>query len=207
MSSWSWKTGLASATILAAMAYAVAQTPTGHDGMHAQAGPGAQGQQPMSARARNVTGRCDRPHDADDRMASGSARCGAANLNDGDLQSGAAGQPSPCRDRRRSGQSRRSVQILERSDHSWSQGRESHSLRRRAGRANSTPTSAEAVAAARDFAATSMGLESGVESRLGGPRFRAIVAETLVPAHVGDSSSRLGRQDGRPKWSEAHVRP
>ena len=48
MSSWSWKTGLASAAIVAATAYAVAQIPTGHDGMHAQMGPGGQGQQPVS---------------------------------------------------------------------------------------------------------------------------------------------------------------
>ncbi len=48
MSSWSWKTGLASAAIVAATAYAAAQMPTGHDGMHAQTGPGAQGQQPVS---------------------------------------------------------------------------------------------------------------------------------------------------------------
>ena len=48
MSSWSWKTGLASVTLVAAMAYVAAQMPTGHDGMHAQTGPNTQGQQPVS---------------------------------------------------------------------------------------------------------------------------------------------------------------
>jgi hypothetical protein len=45
--SWSWKAGLASLAIVAATAYAVAQMPTGHDRMHAQTGPGVQGQQPV----------------------------------------------------------------------------------------------------------------------------------------------------------------
>ena len=48
MPSWSWKTGLASVTIVAATAYAVAQMPTGHDGMHAQIGPSTLGQQLVS---------------------------------------------------------------------------------------------------------------------------------------------------------------
>jgi hypothetical protein len=45
MSSWSWKAGLAGVAIVAATAYAVAQMPSGHAGMHAQTGPNNQGQQ------------------------------------------------------------------------------------------------------------------------------------------------------------------
>ena len=47
MSSWSWKAGLAGIAIVAATAYAVAQMPSGHAGMHAQMGPGDQGQHTM----------------------------------------------------------------------------------------------------------------------------------------------------------------
>jgi hypothetical protein len=46
MSTWSWKAGLAGAAIVAATAYAVAQMPSGHAGMHVQTGPGNQGQPP-----------------------------------------------------------------------------------------------------------------------------------------------------------------
>jgi hypothetical protein len=44
MSSWSWKAGLAGAAIVAATAYALAQMPSGHEGMHGQMGPGGQQQ-------------------------------------------------------------------------------------------------------------------------------------------------------------------
>jgi hypothetical protein len=44
MSSWSWKAGLAGLAIVAATAYAVAQMPPRHGGMHGQMGPGAQDQ-------------------------------------------------------------------------------------------------------------------------------------------------------------------
>jgi hypothetical protein len=45
MSSWSWKASLAGVAIVAATAYALAQMPSGHEGMHSQMGPG--GQPPM----------------------------------------------------------------------------------------------------------------------------------------------------------------
>jgi hypothetical protein len=45
MFSWSWKTGLAGVAMTAATAYALAQMPAGHEGMHGQMGPS--GQQPM----------------------------------------------------------------------------------------------------------------------------------------------------------------
>jgi hypothetical protein len=42
MSSRSWKAGLAGAAVVAATAYALAQMPSGHEGMHGQMGPGSQ---------------------------------------------------------------------------------------------------------------------------------------------------------------------
>jgi hypothetical protein len=45
MFSWSWKASLAGVAIVAATAYALAQMPSGHEGMHGQMGPG--GQPPM----------------------------------------------------------------------------------------------------------------------------------------------------------------
>jgi len=42
MSSWSWKAGLAGMAMLATMAYAVAQTPAGHDALHGQKSSGDQ---------------------------------------------------------------------------------------------------------------------------------------------------------------------
>jgi hypothetical protein len=47
MSSGSWKAGLAGVAIVAATAYALAQMPSGHEGMHGQMSPG--GQQMMPA--------------------------------------------------------------------------------------------------------------------------------------------------------------
>jgi hypothetical protein len=47
MSSRSWKAGLAGLAIVAATAYAVAQMPSGHDGMPGQMSPGDQGQPAM----------------------------------------------------------------------------------------------------------------------------------------------------------------
>jgi hypothetical protein len=44
MSSRSWKAGLAGAAVVAATAYALAQMPSGHEGMHGQMGPGGQQQ-------------------------------------------------------------------------------------------------------------------------------------------------------------------
>jgi hypothetical protein len=44
MSSWSWKASLAGAAIVAATAYALAQMPAGHEGMHGQLNPGGQQQ-------------------------------------------------------------------------------------------------------------------------------------------------------------------
>jgi hypothetical protein len=44
MSSWSWKSGIAVAAIVAATAYALAQMP-GHEGMHRQMGPGGPNEQ------------------------------------------------------------------------------------------------------------------------------------------------------------------
>ena len=44
MSSWSWKASLAGAAIVAATAYALAQMPAGHEGMHGQMSPGGQQQ-------------------------------------------------------------------------------------------------------------------------------------------------------------------
>jgi hypothetical protein len=42
MSSWSWKASLAGVAIVAATAYALAQMPSGHEGMHGQMSPGGQ---------------------------------------------------------------------------------------------------------------------------------------------------------------------
>jgi hypothetical protein len=42
MSSWSWKASLAGVAMVAATAYALAQMPSGHEGMHGQMGPGSQ---------------------------------------------------------------------------------------------------------------------------------------------------------------------
>jgi hypothetical protein len=47
MSSWIWKTGLASAAIVSATAYAVAQMPSGHSEMHGQMGEANDNQQHM----------------------------------------------------------------------------------------------------------------------------------------------------------------
>lgn len=84
MSSWSWKTGLASAAIVAATAYAVAQIPTGHE-------HGAQGQQPMSPE-RGMHG----SHDRMMRMMQDGQQGMHGGMRHGmmGMQSGAAGQPT-----------------------------------------------------------------------------------------------------------------
>jgi hypothetical protein len=46
MSSWSWRASLAGVAIVAATAYALAQMPSGHEGMHGQMGPGSQPMMP-----------------------------------------------------------------------------------------------------------------------------------------------------------------
>jgi hypothetical protein len=46
MSSWSWKASLAGVAIVAATAYAFAQMPSGHEGMHGQMSPGGQQMMP-----------------------------------------------------------------------------------------------------------------------------------------------------------------
>ena len=105
MSSWSWKTGLAGAVIVAATAYAVAQMPSGHDGMHAQTGPNTQGQQPVPPESGMHGPMHERMMQMMQRRPAGNARRDAAR-NEGSRAELAVNPP--CRDRRRSGQSRRS---------------------------------------------------------------------------------------------------
>lgn len=174
MSSWSWKTGLASATILAAMAYAVAQTPTGHDGMHAQAGPGAQGQQPMSPE-RGMHGSM---HDRMMRMMQDGQQGVHGGMRHGMMgtQSGAAGQPT-MPGQEAFGTIQEVVQILEADPTTdWSKVNIA-ALREHLIDMNEVTLRA---------VATEQALENGVEIAVTGEGRTLQAIRRMVPAHVGE---------------------
>ena len=174
MSSWSWKTGLASATIVAATAYAVAQMPTGHDGMHAQTGPGAQGQQPVSRRERNARAM----HDRMMQMMQGGQQGMHGGMRHGMMgtQSGTAGQPTmPGQDA--FGTIQEVVQILEADPTTdWSKVNIA-ALREHLIDMNEVTLRA---------VATEQALENGVEIAVTGEGRTLEAIRRMVPAHVGE---------------------
>ena len=105
MSSWSWKTGVASATIVAATAYAFAQMPPGHAGMPAETGPDPQSQQPVPPQ----DGMHGAMHDRMMQMMHGGQQGMPGGMRHGMMgpQEGGTAVNPPCRDRTRSAQSRR----------------------------------------------------------------------------------------------------
>jgi hypothetical protein len=88
MSSFSWKVGLASLTIVAATAYAVAQMTSEHEGMHGQMGPGGQ-HQPMMPPQGGMQGSM---HDRMMQMMQGGAMQGQPGMHGGMGQHGMMGQ-------------------------------------------------------------------------------------------------------------------
>jgi predicted RNA binding protein YcfA (HicA-like mRNA interferase family) len=156
MSSWSWKTGLASAAILAATAYAVAQMPTGHDGMHAQMGSGAQGHGPMHKRMM--------------QMMHGGMRHGMGQ------QSGMSGQPT-MPGQEAFGTIQEVVQILEADPTTdWSKVNIA-ALREHLIDMNEVTLRA---------VATEQALENGVEIAVTGEGRTLEAIRRMVPAHVGE---------------------
>jgi hypothetical protein len=167
MSSWSWKTGLASAAIVAATAYAVAQMPTGHE-------HGAQGQQPMS-RERGMHGSM---HDRMMRMMQDGQQGMHGGMRHGmmGMQSGAAGQPT-MPGQEAFGTIQEVVQILEADP--------------------TTDWSKVNIAALREHLidmnevtlraiATEQALENGVEIAVTGEGRTLQAIRRMVPAHAGE---------------------
>ena len=174
MSSWSWKTGLASTTIVAATAYAVAQMPTGHDGMHAQTGPGAQGQQRMSPE-RGMHGTM---HDRMMRMMQGGQQGMHGGMRHGMMgtQSGAAGQPTMV-GQEAFGAIQEVVQVLEADPTTdWSKVNIA-ALREHLIDMNEVTLRA---------VATEQALENGVEIAVTGEGRTLQAIRRMVPAHVGE---------------------
>jgi hypothetical protein len=174
MSSWSWKAGLASLAIVAATAYAVAQMPPGHDGMHAQTGPGAQGQQPVPPQ----TGMHGSMHERMMQMMQGSHQGMHGGMQHGMMgqQSGMAGQPTmPGQDA--FGTIQEVVQILEADPTTdWSKVNIA-ALREHLIDMNEVTLRATASERA---------LDNGIEIAVTGEGRTLEAIKRMVPAHVGE---------------------
>jgi hypothetical protein len=166
MSSWSWKVGLAGAVIVAATAYAVGQMPPGHAEMHAQMGPGDQGQHDRMMQM--MQGRMMEGHQG---MHGGMGQHGMMGT-----QSGAAGQPT-MPGQEAFGTIQEIVQILEADPTTdWSKvniaALREHLI-------DMNEVTLRAVASER-------GLDNGIEIAVTGEGRTREAIKRMVPAHVGE---------------------